>query len=197
MTFIMGLLMLFPGRKVQTIRTPTKSQSSSDEASTETEIQDCETKPQERKLFGIEHYKWWIVMFEISIVNQMFICPYFWTTLWPMIPSEEEGRELLRTPRRKLSLIMDHTVPLALLMLEFSVNTIPLCSRHIGALLGVYLCYIITNFCFAVFGPKPIYPTIPWNNFESIVIAAAIGLVVVSIFKFLIWINYYKLKHLS
>ena len=178
-TFVVGIMMLRETSEPQIIRNKKANSVSPGQGST---ADDSPNRAKSQTIFGIELYKWWIVLFEISIVNQLFLCPYFWIELWPRFPTEEEGRELLRTPRRKLSLIMDHTVPAFLLIIEYSVNTIPLSSRHQSLLLAVYLNYIIVNFLYAMFGPKPIYPTIPWNNLESIVISAAIGLLVVLIF---------------
>ena len=69
---------------------------------------------------------------------------------------------------RKLSLILDHSLPLFCLLIDFLfVNKIVIVRRHGYILFIVAFMYTILNFSVTVFGGNAIYLPLKWDSFLS------------------------------
>lgn len=66
-------------------------------------------------------WKIYIFMFETSIAIEIIITVVFWLILWPDASKAPE----FQPPIRKIGLILDHTLPIACLTLDYFINAIP------------------------------------------------------------------------
>lgn len=132
-----------------------------------------EESKEKYKLFA--PWKWWIVLFEISLCSQLLITPYYWILLRKLHPFEN-------TIYTKIEIVTDHTLPLVLLLVELTMNQIPFIFRHIyiGGL--VVVTVILVNLIYTKVSGSPVYPMMNWNTVIGILIPLCVPAVGVLVF---------------
>jgi len=78
----------------------------------------------------------------------------------------------------------DHSVPLAVLLLEYCYNTAPFCPRHTIFIFAIAVVYLGINYAVTVETGTPVYPPMDWKTTMGIV--CPIGLLVGAILIFII-----------
>ena len=71
-------------------------------------------------------WKWYIFLFEASIVFETIISIFFWTILFPNVQKVWNDPKIDTSDLSKLSTVLDHSAPLALLLFDFSYNAVPI-----------------------------------------------------------------------
>jgi len=98
-------------------------------------------------------------MGELALTMQLIIVPYFWFALWPV-----ESIKVDNSPGKKAGMIMDHSVPLILLVIDYIfMNANPIPMRHIWIVLTVSIVYLAMN-CIVTLTWKPVYEPMTWHG---------------------------------
>lgn len=116
--------------------------------------------------YNIFHlYKWTTILYEMVVVYEFIIVPLFWTIIFPgYVASERRARngdlpdvddfdraqEEMRLGYIIVAGILDHSIPLIVLMIDFSYNCIPFLWRHFLCTLGVAIGYAIFNIIYSL-----------------------------------------------
>ena len=91
----------------------------------------------------------------------------YWILLWPIL------KELDRFQKNQLLLLhttLVHSVPLAVLVLDYFINAVPVIRRHFVAIAFVAVLYLFDNILVVKLSGRPIYPFLKWNDWTSIAI---------------------------
>ncbi|CAI2370142.1 unnamed protein product [Moneuplotes crassus] len=88
----------------------------------------------------------------------------YWTAIY------EYGKDI--SPK-ECSRILDHSLPLVVILFEFFSNGWVLYQRQTVTIL-ILLVYFPVNILYTVFGPRPLYSRLPWNNIESFIFVVAV-----------------------
>ena len=92
---------------------------------------------------------------------------------------------------------MNHTFPLFALLIDYSMNAVPVIRRHVVMVYVTGLIYTMINYLGTkVFG-KVIYKLITWNDTKTYVIVVGLHVLLVLLFYAFFWINILKLKYLA
>jgi hypothetical protein len=95
------------------------------------------------------------VLFEIALLMELIVAPYFWILLWPALHTQPNFTE---NKSHMLGLVLDHSVPVSLLLIDFIFfNANPIVMRHLGIVGVVAISYLVTNMTFALTS-GPVYP---------------------------------------
>lgn len=80
--------------------------------------------------------------------------------------------------------VADHSVPLAVLLLEYSYNTAPFCPRHTVFIFSIAVGYLGMNYAVTVETGTPVYPPMDWKT--TLGILCPVGLLIGAILIFII-----------
>lgn len=69
-------------------------------------------------------WKWYIFLFETSLIFELIISIFFWIALYP--GEKEKWSKDATTDLSKLSTVLDHSIPLGILLLELTFNATPI-----------------------------------------------------------------------
>lgn len=86
----------------------------------------------------------------------MIITPFFWFVLYPTVPELK--------PEVHFSLVCDHSVPLAVLLIDFMFNQVPLAQRHFIFMFIIALVYLVINYACTKVEGTPVYPPMDWET---------------------------------
>ena len=92
-----------------------------------------------------------------------------------------------------LSKIIDNSVPMMLILIEFSYNAVPFCRRHLIFIIIIAILYLITNFTITKYLGQPVYQILDWNSTLGYIMPFAFIAYVVIVFLIVEWINSKKL----
>lgn len=95
---------------------------------------------------------------------------------------------------RQLSLVLDHSLPLFCLVVDYSINSMPFIKRHLWGIIFTVTFYILIDFAFVKLTGKIIYKILNWNDFFSFVLSLIALIICIVIFNLVYWINNKKLK---
>lgn len=112
----------------------------------------------------------------MAVVYELIIIPLFWTVIFPgFVRNRHNGRDLpdiddFRNPEDAQALefvivagVLDHSVPLIVLMIDFSYNCIPFVWRHFLITLAVAIVYMIFNVVYSIV-VDAIYPMVDYSS---------------------------------
>ena len=87
-------------------------------------------------------WKWYHYFYQVSLILSIVVCIIFWGFLWKYAKELPE----FNTPIKKLVLILDHTVPVTCMIIDYIlINTMPFLKRHYIIQLPLLLAYIGIN----------------------------------------------------
>lgn len=90
--------------------------------------------------------------------------------------------------------MIDHSLPLILLVLDFILNAVPVVQRHLAVILAVASLFVIDNFIATKIRGKPVYDILKWNDLASVILTIAIFILLMVLFLILNCINTGKLR---
>lgn len=128
-----------------------------------------------QKYSPLRAWKWFIFLYQLAFVYEIVITAFFWCVLF----KGGERRNLVHF----ITAIGAHSVPLAVLLLEYSYNTVPFCPRHAIFIFGIAVVYLGINYLVTVKTGTPVYPPMDWKSTMGII--CPIGLLVGAILIFL------------
>jgi hypothetical protein len=120
-------------------------------------------------------WKWFYVLVELAVPCEALVTVYFWTTLFAQAAETWDHLDVLQ----RAGFCMDHSVPMALLLIEFCLmNSVLTMGRHIIAILILVVSYLALNitWCFTM---GPVYPDMTWQGTKGILlpfVLLAVGL---------------------
>lgn len=89
--------------------------------------------------------------------------------------------------------VLDHSLPLIVLMIDFTYNCIPFIGRHFKVTFFIILIYAIFNVSYSI-AVEPIYPVADFDKAISFVYPVGGIIWCVLMFYFIMYINRIKLK---
>ena len=129
-----------------------------------------------------------IILFELALVMELVITPFFWLFLWPGIKSTQlEGWHFP-------NIVCPHFVPLFFLLIDYSYNQIPFIKRHLFIMLFVTVSYLIVNLVCTKVSGIPVYPIMTWDSFGTCMIPVGTAIVSLIIFMLFTKCNQYKIR---
>lgn len=139
-------------------------------------------------------YKWAIILFNIAFMYEVVIVVGFWTIILPGILLVEQPH----SSSVPLSFIivaggMDHSLPLVVLLIDFSINCVPIIWRHFFISFAVGLVYMLMNMIYSV-DVKPVYPVLTWQGPLGVILPILIMAVTFGIHLLTQKCNKFKLK---
>ena len=108
----------------------------------------------------------------MAVVYELIIVPLFWTIIFPgyfvnqtEIPDVDDFQTLDQFEIGFIIVagVMDHTIPLIVLMIDFSFNCIPFVFRHFQVTLILAIVYSVFNVIYSI-KVEPIYPIADFNS---------------------------------
>ena len=120
-------------------------------------------------------------------VMEIVVTVFYWTFLFDR---NEYHTELIH----RLALAGDHSIPFACMLMEFGLNSIPFCSRHILPMLIMNVLYLLLNLIVTKVRGHPVYDVIDWSTPKGIVLPLLTLLVAGILFLGLTKISNRKLK---
>lgn len=105
-------------------------------------------------------WKWYIFFYEMAFTFEAIIVPVFWVILWPEITV---GKDTL------ISCIMDHSVPMLVLLMDFFINAVPFTGRHFWMMIPIALAYLLVSYLVVKSTGEPVYPFLDWKSTTGLV----------------------------
>lgn len=110
----------------------------------------------------------------MAVVYELIIIPIFWSLIFPGLLNEEKMKDVLpdiddSADTNKLGFfivsgVLDHTVPLVVLMIDFTFNCIPFTTRHFLVTITTGLLYAVFNISYTL-KVETIYPGMDFSKF--------------------------------
>lgn len=161
----------------------------------------------DRSKYSIFHlYKWTTILFEMAVIYEFIIVPLFWAMIFPgIMVNRHNGMDVpditdFTEEHEEYSMgfiivagVLDHSVPLIVLMIDFSYNCIPFLWRHFLVTLTVALVYVIFNMSWTL-SVDSIYPMIDYSSALGIVLPILCIIWTVLMYYLLVFISERKLK---
>lgn len=72
-------------------------------------------------------WKWYIFLFEASIIFELIITIFFWSVLYKDVSEKWEKDPSSYSEWHKWSTRLDHSAPLGLLVFDYMFNAVPIC----------------------------------------------------------------------
>ena len=136
-------------------------------------------------------WKYWIVLYQLSLTMELLICPFFWIFLFKIADAQPRFQHGLLW----LGLRVDHSFPLICLLIDYCHNQIPFILRHISILCAVLLLYGALNIIITK-TVEPIYPPLSWDSVGSVMMGIVAFAAEVLIFLILHLTNKYKIRRI-
>ena len=127
-------------------------------------------------------WKIFMVLFEMCFALEVIITLGFWVALWKPMSVMEEFKPV----PKKLGLILDHSLPLFCLGVDYSINQVPFVKMHHWILSLICIVYLIINLLVTKISGVPVYPPMKWDTFFAFVTALALWIVPLLSF-FMLW----------
>ena len=127
----------------------------------------------------------------MALIVEVIVTLVFWILLSPLINFEKIGTALY------YQVIIDHSLPLACLLIDYSINAVPIIRRHLIGILIYGVIYLLINFSIVKITGYAVYPFLKWNDWSSILISAFLIVFSGITFLLLYLLNTKKLKHFS
>ena len=140
-------------------------------------------------------WKWFTILFQFSLIMEIIITPVFWILLWGYVKDEPKFEPFWK----KTALILDHCMPLIILLFEFVfVNAIAFSRRHLLLLILLSFIYLLVNMSVTLNTGRPPYPFMNWKGFYGFVLVPGGILLYAVIMYFLVeQVTFWKLKKLD
>jgi len=136
----------------------------------------------------IQAWKWFTVLFEVSFTLEIFVTGLFWFVLASGVWENAKGNGI-----RFATLVMDHTLPIISLTMEWMISNQPVVKRHIMIVFILELLYLICNFSYSIAGFPP-YQLTDWRSFVGILMPFVMCVIGILLFICLEWCNRKKMS---
>jgi len=105
----------------------------------------------------LQLYKWTTILYQMALVYELIIVPLFWTIVFPGMVNELDVDENLEYDLNHkgenthsiefliIEGVLDHTIPLIVLLIEFTINCIPFVWRHFMITVTIAIVYMVIN----------------------------------------------------
>jgi hypothetical protein len=103
-------------------------------------------------------WKWFTILFEMSLTLEIIITVLYWTIL------HKDANTLSVDWKVQTNLYMDHIIPIIALICEFFLSYQPILKRHAFILLAIMSSYLLFNIGYTIAG-KPPYDVNEWHTF--------------------------------
>ena len=133
----------------------------------------------EKDKYNVFHiYKWSIIFFQMAVVYELIIVPTFWFVILPGIlyfQANQDNNPINIDDDQKYMVenvgyfvvagVLDHTIPIVVLMIDFSFNCVPFIPRHFLITISLGILYALFNITYTL-KVEPIYPSIDYREFK-------------------------------
>ena len=116
------------------------------------------------------------------------------TFFWGMLYRDFKKLSFYQSGVRQLSLILDHSLPLFCLLLDYSVNSMPFIKRHLWGILTLVFLYILIDLAFVKYTGRIVYKILNWKDYISFILAMVALILCIICFNIVYWINQKKLR---
>lgn len=140
----------------------------------------------------------------MALVLEFIIVPIFWIVIFPgLLKNRHDGIDLPdiddfvqdeKVSYAVVAGVLDHTVPLIVLLIEFSYNCIPFLWRHFLLTLAITIIYAIFNIIYSL-SVKSIYAMIDFTQVTDYLIAFATIIWTVAMYYLAVKLSQRKLKN--
>lgn len=115
----------------------------------------------ERKYSVFRAWKWYTVLFQLSLTWQVINALCFWTFVFSL--------ELLHSLeiQHQIYYISNYTIPLILVLIDFSCNVVPFGWRHLPSVNLVGIIYLIINFLVHLLTGRVVTEHFDWSTREG------------------------------
>ena len=138
-------------------------------------------------------WKWYIMLFELSLVIGIFNFFSYWTILHNDMWNDESVKKGFAG---RFGLVTDHILPQIALILEWFMTNPPLVKRHVVVLIAITTLYLIINLSYSLAYRSP-YNFMSWHSFGGTMLHL-LGLLIVVVEFFLFeWCNRKKIAKFS
>lgn len=121
-------------------------------------------------------WKWYIIMFEMTMTMNIVITVVFWSVI-------TQYKDVFNRPAAFLAYTSyTHSLPLVTFLFEYSLHTVPVIKRHIIIIFTIGVLYALINLTHTKISGNPIYPPLSWDTVASVMFG--IGVVVFSVVSF-------------
>lgn len=133
-----------------------------------------------KKYSPLRLWKWWIILFEWTLVIEVLVTIIFWTTLY----SPKTWATF--TPGFKMQNCFEHGLIVCFLLVEWCLNAVPFCWRHLVFVNAMMVLYLLETLIIALVTSNAVYPPLSWRNglsWASLVVMPALVSLIFSFFK--------------
>ena len=128
------------------------------------------------------------------MVMEIIVTSYFWAVLWA---EESPAPKFQEHPAMKAGLVMDHSVPMTLLVFEYIfISASPFTFHHFSVIGSICLFYLFVNFMVTKLW-KPVYPDMTWKGIGGIILPFGLFLAGAAVYCVLVFVTNLKLKALG
>jgi len=134
-------------------------------------------------------YKSTAFLFQWAILCEATLTLLFWVYLWVIATdtahmSNDQIWDKLRYDLLEDTENFNHSIPLALLLVELMINNIPFYWNHYCIVFMINVFYLMFQFCYCQITKEVVYPGIDWNNdaYKSLLKSLSTSIVTFSFF---------------
>ena len=132
-------------------------------------------------------WKWFSIMFAVTLTLEFLITLYYWAVLFPNLDREVNS-----------SAILDHSIPFIVLVVDYAfVNQIPIKGRYVVGMFIVGGLYLVLMVGATLSRGKPLYPGMDFQSPIGVILPLGLLLITLLFFWILICINKCKLRKLN
>ena len=135
-------------------------------------------------------WKWHMLLFECALTFELMICSVYWPLLF-----KDTWFDYVKI-NRKISMAMDHSVPLFLLLIEYFLANTAFLKKHVYAVCFLILLYLPINLYYSIIG-KPPYAIMDWASLTGFILPIAFAGGFILVFLSLEFLTRIKLGWLS
>lgn len=123
-------------------------------------------------------------------MTEILIVTFYWSLIEKTDNIDHCGYEI---KSMCLSKILDNSIPLTLILIEFSYNAVPFCRRHLIFIIGISVIYLVANFVISKKDGSPVYAILDWSSPLGFIVPFLLIAYAIVIFLMLEWISTKKL----
>ena len=139
-------------------------------------------------------WKWYILIYEIALLCELIVAPYFWALLWQDLIKQD----IMKQPLFKATQICVHSIPFSILVLEFIfINWVPVTMRHYSVAFLVTVSYMLTNMITCFVQGSPVYPGMTWDSVGGCILPLGVAVLSMVIFYALSKLSQFRDRKLS
>ena len=131
-------------------------------------------------------WKWYIFTYELAFIMEIIITCVFWLLLYS---SMKKKPLYANSEIQMLGLVLHHSLPLILLVIDYTINAMPIVGRHIYMICFMCAAYLMLNYYVTIKRGTPVYGIMSWDSPKALMIPVGTVLAGLIIFSILTIIN--------